>query len=136
MLEPKHLERIQAAFPSTHGLADAQGEVARLQELINSPETEDFDKGVPLECAHQVERWGEAHDRNKSAENWYWLVGYLAGKSLRACIVGDRAKALHHTISAGAALRNWHKAIKRDSTGAGVGQDPDLVALDGGAPPP
>jgi hypothetical protein len=95
--------------------------------VINSPELDDFDKGVPLECAHQVERWGQAHDRSKSAENWFWLVGYLAGKALRACIVGDRAKALHHTISAAAALRNWHQAIKRDTTGTGVGNDEDLA---------
>ena len=106
-------------------------EVIRLHELDNTPEIEDFLQGVRLEAAHQVTRWGEAHDREKSAENWYWLVGYLAGKALRAAIAGDRAKALHHCISTAAALLNWHKAIKRDTSGAGLGQDPDLEVLNG-----
>lgn len=105
-------------------------EVTRLKTLINTPELADFDKGVPLECAHQIERWGQAHDRSKSAENWYWLVGYLAGKALRASIKGEREKALHHTISSAAALRNWHRAIQQDTTGAGIGQDADLEAIE------
>lgn len=115
--------------PLPEGLEKMQAEVARLQLLINTPELEDFDKAVPLECAHQIERWGDAHDRSKSAENWYWLVGYLAGKALRAAIDGDREKSLHHTISAAAALRNWHRAIQQDTTGAGLGADADLDAI-------
>lgn len=112
-----------------------EAELERLRGIIHTPEVDDFDKGVRLEAAHQVARWGEAHDRSKSAENWFWLVGYLGGKALRAAITGDREKALHHTISAAAALRNWHAALKRDTTGAGVGADPDLVLLDAGLPP-
>lgn len=102
---------------------------AFLEELINSPETEDFLMGVKIEAAHQVEKWGEAHDRGKSAENWFWLVGYLAGKCLRAAITGDRVKALHHTISSAAALANWHRAIKTDQTGAGLGDDRDMIEI-------
>lgn len=105
-------------------------EAERLDTLINTPELEDFLGGVKVEAAHQVERWGEAHDRSKSAENWYWLVGYLAGKALRSAIAGDREKALHHTISTAAALFQWHKAIKRDTSGAGIGEDEDLAALE------
>lgn len=100
--------------------------VAQLEGLINTPEIEIFLEGTRLEAAHQVERWGEAHDRDKSAENWFWLVGYLAGKALRAAITGDRDKALHHCISSSAALLNWHKAIKRDATGCGAGTDADI----------
>lgn len=87
-----------------------------------------FARGVRLEAMHQRERWGDAHDRSKSAENWYWVVGYLAGKALRASIQGDREKALHHTISAAACLAHWHQAIKEDLSGAGVGFDLDLKA--------
>lgn len=101
-------------------------EADRLDKLVNSPEIADFLKGVRLEAAHQVERWGEAQDREKSAENWFWLVGYLAGKALRAVITGDRDKALHHTISSAAALFNWHRAIQQDTTGAGIGADPEF----------
>lgn len=102
----------------------------RLGKLVNNPQTADFLEAVRAETAHQVERWGEAHDRGKSAENWFWLVGYLAGKCLRACITGDREKALHHTISAAAALANWHKAIIRDTTGTGIGDDNDIKPVE------
>ncbi|MBX3654140.1 MAG: hypothetical protein KIS62_12360 [Ramlibacter sp.] len=104
---------------------DAQA-AHELHALVNNPQTADFLEAVRAEAAHQVQRWGEAHDRNKSAENWFWLVGYLSGKCLRACIDGDKAKALHHTISSAAALCNWWKAIQADTTGAGIGADDDI----------
>ncbi len=96
------------------------------QHSPDTPEIEDFIIGALTEAQHQRARWGEAHDRSKSAENWYWLVGYLAGKALRASVQGDREKALHHTISAAAALSHWHEAIKRDASGSGIGEDADL----------
>lgn len=99
-----------------------------LRALISSPQTDEFISAVRAEAAHQRQRWGEAHDRSKSAENWYWLVGYLAGKALRAAITGDREKALHHCVSSGAALAQWFAAIKADESGAGVGADEDLKA--------
>lgn len=102
---------------------------ALLDSLVNSPQTDDFLFSVRLEQAHQVEKWGEAHDRGKSSENWFWLVGYLAGKCLRAAITGDRTKALHHTISTAAACANWHRAIAADQTGAGIGDDRDLIEI-------
>lgn len=102
-------------------------EAERLRTLINTPEIEDFLQGVRLESAHQIERWGTAHDRDKSAENWYWLVGYLGGKALRSSITGDRDKALHHCISSAAALMNWHRAIRADTSGAGIGKDGDIA---------
>lgn len=102
--------------------------VEQLEALVNTPQTADFLEAVRLEAAHQVQRWGYAHDRSKSAENWFWLVGYLCGKALRAAITGDKMKALHHTISSAAALLNWHAAITHDTTGAGIGQDADLRA--------
>ena len=104
----------------------ARDRIYYLSQLINSPETEDFLQGVRLEAAHQVDRWGEAHDRDKSAENWFWLVGYLTGKALRAALTGDRTKALHHCISSAAALLNWHKTIRQDATGCGAGADNDI----------
>jgi hypothetical protein len=107
-------------------------EIQRLSLLINTPETENFLEGVKREAAHQRERWGAPHDREKSAEHWYWLVGYLAGKALRAAIAGDKVKAQHHTISSAAALLHWHTAISQDTTGAGRGRDADLQAHDDG----
>lgn len=98
-------------------------EIGRLNGLINSPEVNDFIEGVRREAAHQRERWGAAHDRSKSAQNWFWLVGYLAGKALRSAITGEKEKALHHTISSAAAFMQWHAAITADTTGTGLGAD-------------
>lgn len=87
-------------------------ELQNLRTLLDTPETEDFDKAVPLEAAHQTKRWGAEHDEGKNPEDWFWLVGYLAGKALAAFKAGDMEKAKHHTISASAAMRNWHAHIR------------------------
>lgn len=105
-------------------------ECDRLDALINNPQTAEFLAAVKSEAAHQRDRWGDAHDRGKSAENWFWLVGYLAGKCLRCCISGDKPKALHHTISAAAALANWYEAIQRDETGVCIGLDLDIKPVE------
>lgn len=112
------------------GLVHAAEERERLDKLINNPQTDEFIGAVRSEMAHQVERWGHAHDRDKSAQAWFWLVGYLSGKALRAAICGDRGKALHHCVSSAAALGNWFKAVQADTTGCGDGSDADLAQLD------
>ena len=85
--------------------------VDELETLVNTPHTAVFLEAVKIEVAHQVERWGTADDRAKQPADWFWLVGYLAGKALAAAIKGDREKSLHHTISSAAVLANWHAAI-------------------------
>jgi hypothetical protein len=84
----------------------------QLLELLNTPEVEEFDSAVPLEAAHQLARWGAEHDAGKNPEDWFWLIGYLAGKALAAYKAGDLEKAKHHCISTAAATRNWHAAIR------------------------
>lgn len=111
-------------------LLAAKAERDRLNALVNSPQTTCFLEAVAAEKAHQIERWGKSTDRSKSAEHWFWLVGYLAGKALRATITGDREKALHHCVSSAAALGNWFDAIGSDTTGTGKGVDVDLAAKD------
>lgn len=111
-------------------LQAAKAERDRLSALVNSPQTTNFLEAVAAEKAHQIERYGTSNDRSKSAEHWFWLVGYLAGKALRAAITGDREKALHHCVSSAAALGNWFDAIGADATGAGQGIDSDLAAKD------
>lgn len=81
------------------------------EEIINTPETADFMAGVPLEAAHQRERWGADHDAGKTPFDWFWLIGYLAQKAADASCRGDAEKAKHHTISTAAALANWHAAL-------------------------
>lgn len=110
-------------------IGELRTQLEQLDRAVNTPEVDDFLKGVKLEAAHQVLRWGEPHDRSKSAENWLFLVGYLGGKACRAQIEGDAQKALHHTISSAAALMHWHAAIKGDDSCIGVGDDLDLEEL-------
>jgi hypothetical protein len=114
------IERLEGA------LHDERMEHGLLQELLSRPEIDDFWEGIVCEAGHQRQRWGEAHDRDKSAENWFWLIGYLSGKALRASIEGNKAKAKHHTISTAAALFQWHQAIKADETDRGIGKDEDI----------
>ncbi len=78
------------------------------EEKLNTPEIVDFVCGAVREAQHQRSRWGSDHDTGKQPEDWFWLLGYLAGKCLAAQKSGDRDKALHHTISTAAALANWH----------------------------
>lgn len=97
-------------------LQAAVAERDRLKTLINAPSLDGFLRSVHIEAVHQIERWGEASDRAKRPADWFWLVGYLAGKALHAACAGDTDKALHHTISTAAALYNWHSAISGHDT--------------------
>jgi predicted Abi (CAAX) family protease len=96
-------------------LSTKEAEIERLKARLNTPELHDFTKAVVLEAAHQRERWGEEHDAGKTNEDWFWLIGYLAGKVLSSAKSGDDHKALHHTISTAAALANWHAALNDDN---------------------
>lgn len=104
-------------------IADLEAEVARLTALLNTPEMVDFGAAVVREAAHQRERWGAAHDATKKPQDWFWLLGFLAGKALHAATAGDLDKAAHHTISSAAALANWHAAI----TGASNDMRPGIM---------
>jgi len=90
--------------------------VRELEKLINHPHNDEWFEGVKIEAAHQIERWGTQHDEGKNPEDWFWLVGYLAGKCLRSCIQGDTDKAKHHTISTAAVLLNWHRRLSGTQT--------------------
>jgi len=67
----------------------------RVVALINNPEFEAFLRGVHVEAVHQVERWGQAHDRAKRPADWFWLVGYLAGKALHSA-TGEQLPRYRH----------------------------------------
>lgn len=98
--------------------------IADLEAKINTPLTDDWFDGVRLEAAHQQERWGSEHDAGKEALDWFWLIGYLAQKAAMSAINGDRAKAMHHTISTAAALLNWHRQISGEANGMRPGIAP------------
>lgn len=114
---PALLPIVQAAYAEGERAAvSIKEENARLKSLLNTPEIENFDSAVPLEAAHQVSRWGAPHDDGKTPEDWFWLLGYLAGKALASAKSGDIEKAKHHCISSAAALRNWHAHLRNGFT--------------------
>lgn len=113
-------------------------ELERMDALINSPELIDFPKAVQLEAAHQRERFGTEHEGGKTPEDWYWLIGHLAGRAqghhkeaerlaaqlkagyavslvdgtlITKSIEHHREKAVHHCITTAAACANWHAAV-------------------------
>lgn len=118
------LEFIERDGVRMHLTADEHAELERLRALINTPELICFRDGVVLEAAHQRERWGSEYDAGKAPADWFWLVGYLAGKALHAQAGGNTEKALHHTISTAAALANWHAAISGEHNAMRPGIDP------------
>jgi len=109
-------------------VATARAEKA--ERVLNAPELHDFAAGCWTEAAHQRVRWASDHDAGKTPGDWFWLLGYLANKALAAHIKGDIDKALHHTITAAAALANWHSAIlgKTDMR-PGIAEPAEAAAL-------
>lgn len=103
---------------------------AAAYDAINTPEIRDFLAGVEREVLHQRARWGSDHDAGKTPADWFWLVGYLAGKALNhhaeaerlqtqglslggellidQQVAHHREKAVHHVLTTAAALVNWH----------------------------
>lgn len=90
--------------------------IESLKAKLNTPELNDFASGVVSEAQHQRSRWGVDHDTGKEPQDWFWLLGYLGGKALKAHADGNTEKALHHCISSAAVLANWHAAIAGKST--------------------
>jgi len=84
-----------------------KAENKQLEALINNPHIDNFIEAVRLEAAHQRERWPPEHDERKTDADWFWLIGYLAGKILRPDQTPE--KRLHHIITTAAVCLNWHK---------------------------
>ncbi len=86
-------------------------EVERLNAIVNAPQSDDFLRAVSTEAEHQRQRWPSDHDAGKAPADWFWLIGYLAGKALHAHAAGNTEKAEHHVITTAAACANWHRAM-------------------------
>lgn len=102
------LQAPPAAVPEVEAL---RAEVERLNAIVNTPQADDFLRAVSTEAEHQRQRWPQGHDEGKTDADWFWLIGYLAGKALHAHTAGAIGKAEHHVITTAAACANWHRAI-------------------------
>jgi hypothetical protein len=100
------LDRYGSAPSSAEQARDAQ--YAARYRRINTPEISDFLSAVHNEALHQRERWGSQSDSGKADPDWFWLIGYLAGKAIRPDAAPE--KQLHHIITTAAACLNWHGA--------------------------
>jgi hypothetical protein len=127
------LERLVSEATDVEGLV---AEVTRLRDLIGRPYVGAWLDEVLVEAAHQRERWGAAHDVGKAPADWFWLVGYLAGKLLAAHCAGDLTKARHHTVSTAAALAHWAAQISGDESVMRPGLGADRLAQLGVELPP
>lgn len=87
----------------------AKAEREAWEKRINTPMTTKFLEAVPNEAAHQRQRWGLEHDRKKDPADWFWTLGFLAGKALHDV----RGKRAHHIVAAGALLLNWLESEER-----------------------
>lgn len=118
--------RLEEPTPETLAarLKAAEMERVALVALIDTPHNADWFEGVRIEAAHQIKRWGAANDAGKSPLDWFWLIGFLAQKAATSQQAGDTEKATHHTISTGAALLNWFRAINGINTDMRPGIDP------------
>lgn len=94
-------------------LEEARQYIAYLEEKLNSPEIFVFLEAVQREAAHQREKWGPDHDKEKSPEDWLWLIARVVTKATQAERYGEPKKYLHHIITTAACALNWHaSAIK------------------------
>jgi hypothetical protein len=118
------VSEIEALRAEVDRLKSVEAELTRLKTERDRPETANFLRGVELEAEHQRARWGADHDAGKLPEDWVFLLGYLATKACCALKEGNTEKALHHTISSGAAMANWHLAITGVDTAMRPGIDP------------
>ncbi|MEQ1686735.1 MAG: hypothetical protein ABL916_24040 [Burkholderiaceae bacterium] len=132
-------------------LLAARAERDRLLALVNTPELVNFPKAVHLEAVHQLDRWGTTDRQGKEANDWFWLVGHLASRALEhhkeaerlavrlmpddalhAYILNDidhhREKAVHHCITAAAALNHWHASMLGKKTAMQPGHAPAIAA--------
>jgi hypothetical protein len=98
----------------TESYMQIRAERDRLRALINTPSTADFIEAVKIEAAHQRERWPSDQDAGKADSDWFWLIGYLAGKALRPG--NTQEKRLHHIITTAAVCLNWHRHATGEAT--------------------
>ncbi|MFM0432372.1 hypothetical protein PQQ75_25400 [Paraburkholderia aspalathi] len=91
-----------------------ESRVAELNAIINSPESDEFLKGVSIEAEYQRQLHGvDVTEGRFDWHQWFWVTGYLLGKALAACKSGEGngEKAKHHLVTTAALIHNWHNTL-------------------------
>jgi hypothetical protein len=95
----------------------------RLRSIVDMPDPIDFVHATEAEARHQRMRW--VGDGGKTDADWFWLIGYLAGKALHNP-GDDEEKRLHRITTVASAACNWHAARMGVHTGMRAGiTEPD-----------
>ncbi len=103
-------------YHATANLDIATARIEELEQLINSPELDDFLKGVGLESAHQTERWGAESEARKSPEHYALVLNKLQGKQAVAIFDQNTEKYKHHLITMAGVCFNVHRQIEQHGT--------------------
>jgi len=88
-----------------------------LENLINNPEIEDFLKGVKLESAHQIERWGIEKEQSKYPHDYALVISKLVGKLAVDIFDKNTDKYKHHLVTIAAVAFNIHRQIEKEGSG-------------------
>jgi len=91
-------------------------ELEGLKKILGSPEINEFWEGVRREAAYQRDHWGEKHDLEKSDADFYWTLGWLAGKAVNDPHDEEDTRTplerkLHRIMTAAALASNWHAVV-------------------------
>lgn len=84
----------------------------RLRGILDQPDPAEFMYATEVEMRYQQAHWGEEHDSGKVDADWFWLIGYLAGKALHRGEDDGRDKLLHRITTVSAAAGNWHRHVR------------------------
>ena len=95
----------------------ANQRIAELEALINHPRFDDFIEAVRIEQAHQVEKWGPDHDKQKRVNDWIAVFARLLGKLVNAGWEHDWQKFEHHLITLAAVAFNCFRRMKEAQDG-------------------
>ncbi len=85
-------------------------------QLINTPEVEDFMNGVKIEAVHQTEKWGADHEESKYPHDYSLVLDKLKGKQALAIWDRNIEKYKHHLITMAAVCHNIHRQIDKPGT--------------------
>lgn len=87
-----------------------------IEKLVNSPEINDFLKGVQLEAVHQVQRWGIENEEASPPHHFILVFAKLLGKMSTDVFDRDVEKFKHHCIAVAAEMHNIHRQIDKEGT--------------------